>query len=70
AQIDLARRRGIPHVYLGYWVRENRSMCYKSAYRPHALLQGRPELGEEPDWAPARPSSSATEDPASRGGHP
>jgi arginine-tRNA-protein transferase len=48
--IDLARRRGIPHVYLGYWVRGNPSMRYKSRYRPHAVLHDRPSFDEAPEW--------------------
>ncbi|MDA8017704.1 MAG: arginyltransferase [Thermoanaerobaculia bacterium] len=50
AQVELARQYGIPYVYLGYWIEENRSMAYKSRYRPHQILAGRPRLEEEPDW--------------------
>jgi arginine-tRNA-protein transferase len=49
-QLDLARRRGLDHVYLGYWVRPNPSMRYKSAYRPFEILQGRPPLDEPSEW--------------------
>jgi leucyl-tRNA---protein transferase len=31
-------RRGIPWLYLGYWVAGSRTMSYKSAYRPHQTL--------------------------------
>jgi len=48
--LELARSRGIPHVYLGYWVEGNASMRYKARYRPHEILQGRPELDAEPEW--------------------
>lgn len=51
-QIELARRRGISHVYLGYWIEDNASMRYKSRYRPHEILVGRPGLEEEPEWRP------------------
>ncbi len=53
-QIELARDRGVPHLYLGYLIEGNQSMRYKSRYRPHEILEGRPGLDEEPIW----PSSS------------
>lgn len=49
-QVELARRRGISHLYLGYWVEPNASMRYKARYRPHEILQGRPSAHDEPDW--------------------
>jgi arginine-tRNA-protein transferase len=36
--IDYARQRGIPHVYLGYYVAGCQSMEYKVRYRPNQLL--------------------------------
>jgi len=36
--IDKARRLGLPHVYLGYWVEGSRKMSYKSAYLPQERL--------------------------------
>lgn len=36
-QVELARRLGLPYVYLGYWIKASRKMAYKSNYRP---LQG------------------------------
>ncbi|MEE8523617.1 MAG: arginyltransferase, partial [Thermoanaerobaculia bacterium] len=51
--VALARSRGIPHVYLGYWIRDNPDMCYKARYRPHALLHRRPSLDEPPSWVAA-----------------
>ena len=50
-QVELARARDAPHLYLGYWVADNASMSYKASYRPHEILQGRPEHGEEAVWA-------------------
>ena len=48
--LELARQRGIPYVYLGYWIESNASMRYKSRYRPHEILEGRPKLEEEAVW--------------------
>lgn len=49
-QIELAQARGLPHVYLGYWVEGNASMRYKGRYQPHEILAGRPEFNERPSW--------------------
>lgn len=51
--VELARSRGIPHVYLGYWIESHPSMLYKARYRPNEILRGRPELDETPAWATA-----------------
>ncbi|NHN35830.1 arginyltransferase [Pseudomaricurvus alcaniphilus] len=37
-QIELARNLGLPHVYLGYWIKECAKMSYKTLYRPLELL--------------------------------
>ncbi len=50
-QLDLARAHGLPHVYLGYYVEGCASMRYKSTFRPHEILAGRPADGEEPGWS-------------------
>jgi arginine-tRNA-protein transferase len=41
--IEECRRRELPHLYLGYYVRSCRKMDYKVAYRPNEILdvQGR-----------------------------
>jgi arginine-tRNA-protein transferase len=40
-QIDEARRRGLPAVYLGYWIKQCRKMSYKTQYRPIELFVNR-----------------------------
>jgi arginine-tRNA-protein transferase len=40
SQIELARDLGLPHVYLGYWIKACRKMAYKINYRPIELLIG------------------------------
>lgn len=51
-QIEFCRTLGLPYLYLGYWIAECSSMAYKSQYRPHELLQGRPENAEPDLWRP------------------
>ncbi|HBR97928.1 MAG TPA: arginyltransferase [Gammaproteobacteria bacterium] len=33
-QIALTRDRALPYLYLGYWVRDSRKMCYKTDFQP------------------------------------
>ena len=42
--IEEARRRGLPHLYLGYWVADCLSLAYKANFRPHELL------GKDGQW--------------------
>lgn len=37
-QVEQCRRHGLPHLYLGYWIRASRKMSYKANFHP---LQGR-----------------------------
>ncbi len=36
--IERAKRLGLPHVYLGYWVEGSRKMAYKGRFRPQERL--------------------------------
>lgn len=38
-QIEECRRLGLPHLYLGYWVRECEKMAYKSDFQPLEILR-------------------------------
>lgn len=37
-QIEQAKRLGLPHVYLGYWIEQSEKMNYKSLYKPYQML--------------------------------
>ena len=36
--IESARERGLPHVYLGYYVEGCRSLEYKARFRPNEVI--------------------------------
>jgi arginine-tRNA-protein transferase len=39
-QIELCRRLGLPHLYLGYWIAQSRKMAYKIQFQPMQGLVG------------------------------
>jgi arginine-tRNA-protein transferase len=49
AMIAAARDRGLPHVYLGYYVEGCRSLEYKARFAPNEVL------GPEREWTPFMP---------------
>ena len=53
-QVEEARRRQLPHVYLGYWIGESPKMAYKANYAPlEAYLDNR--------WSAFNPATPDTE---------
>lgn len=36
-QIELAKKLTLPHLYLGYWIKNSPKMSYKCNYKPHEL---------------------------------
>jgi leucyl-tRNA---protein transferase len=53
-EISLALQLGKSFVYFGYRVADCRSLKYKSGFRPHELLVGRPSEKEPPVWVGSR----------------
>lgn len=39
SQVEIARRRGLPHLYLGFWIDGHPKMDYKARYRPLEVLR-------------------------------
>lgn len=50
SEIEIARRKSIPHLFLGYWVEPNASMRYKARFKPHEILSERPLDDEAVFW--------------------
>ncbi|MEK7778575.1 MAG: arginyltransferase, partial [Pseudomonadota bacterium] len=38
-QIEQCRLRALPYLYLGYWIKENHKMRYKTNFQPLEVLQ-------------------------------
>jgi arginine-tRNA-protein transferase len=38
-QIAQCKSLGLPHLYLGYWIRESNKMAYKSKFKPVETLR-------------------------------
>jgi leucyl-tRNA---protein transferase len=36
-QIDQAKKLGMPHIYLGYWIEQSAKMRYKQNFKPHQV---------------------------------
>lgn len=52
-QIQQAWLAGLPHVYLGYWIRESPKMTYKSRFRPAEVWTGQQWRDLAPDEGPS-----------------
>ncbi|HIP12004.1 MAG TPA: arginyltransferase [Arcobacter sp.] len=50
AQMSIAKQAKIPHLFLGYWIKDHYSMGYKEDYAPFEILQNTPLLDEECIW--------------------
>ncbi|MBV9948325.1 MAG: arginyltransferase, partial [Myxococcales bacterium] len=68
ALFEEARASGRQYVYLGYRVEGCASLAYKSRFRPHELLAGRPLMNETPSWRTAGdPEEARAISPGPRG---
>lgn len=49
-QILLAKLHKLSWIYLGYYVKDCPSLCYKAKYKPYKLLSGSPQLEDSAIW--------------------
>ena len=47
--IEETRKRGLPYLYLGYWVRDCLSLAYKSGFRPNQILDDQGRWIDQPE---------------------
>jgi len=50
AQMSIAKQANIPHLFLGYWIKDHFSMGYKEDYAPFEILTNSPQIDEECIW--------------------
>jgi arginine-tRNA-protein transferase len=58
SQIEAARRLGLAHLYLGYWIAGHAKMDYKARFAPLELMRG-------PHWERVAPRTRPSDDEAS-----
>ncbi len=56
-QIEQARTLNLPHVYLGYWIRECQKMNYKLKFRPSQVRTGDAWMNGEEQITESLPSA-------------
>jgi leucyl-tRNA---protein transferase len=55
SEIEAGQAAGREYLYLGYYIRDCRSMNYKNRFRPHEFLQSNVSDAETPVWALPKP---------------
>lgn len=51
-QIEIAKSMGLRYIYLGYWVDGCKAFAYKKRFSGLEILDGFPNMEEEPQWIP------------------
>ena len=49
-QIEMAKKRTLAWIYLGYYVKECGSLSYKDEYKPNQILKNDPSIEESAIW--------------------